>query len=356
MKILVTGACGFVGGSLIRAWIEGGGGHRIFGLDNFIRPGSERNRAELKNRGVRLFHGDIRMASDFETLPDVDWVVDAAANPSVLAGVDGKTSSRQLVEHNLAGTVNMLEFCKARKAGFILLSTSRVYSIPALSALPMRTERDAFRPAKTRRFPAGFSAAGVAEDFSTAPPLSLYGATKSASEALALEYGAAFGFPVWIDRCGVLSGAGQFGHAEQGIFSYWIHSWLEKRPLRYIGFGGKGRQVRDCLHPRDLAALLDKQMRFSRKGTERVFNVSGGAAGAMSLAQLSGWCRERFGPRDIGVDKAARPFDIPWLVLDSARARKTWKWEPAFGSRDILAEIADFAENNPRWLSACAPG
>ncbi|XGB41406.1 MAG: hypothetical protein LVS60_14050 [Nodosilinea sp. LVE1205-7] len=51
-----------------------------------------------------MWHGDLRQASDLETLPPVDWVIDAAANPSVLAGVDGKTSSLQLVQHNLLGT------------------------------------------------------------------------------------------------------------------------------------------------------------------------------------------------------------------------------------------------------------
>ena len=62
----------------------------------------------------------------------------------MLAGVDGKTSSRELVDHNLTGTVNMLEYCKAHKAGFILLSTSRVYSIAPLAALPVTVAHDAF--------------------------------------------------------------------------------------------------------------------------------------------------------------------------------------------------------------------
>ena len=53
----------------------------------------------------------------------------------MLAGVDGRTSSRQLIEHNLNGTVNLLEYCKRHRAGFILLSTSRVYSITALAGL-----------------------------------------------------------------------------------------------------------------------------------------------------------------------------------------------------------------------------
>ena len=72
----------------------------LLGIDNFCRPGSEQNRALLRSLEVSVVHGDVRAASDFESLQDVDWVVDAAANPSVLAGVDGRTSSRQLVEHN----------------------------------------------------------------------------------------------------------------------------------------------------------------------------------------------------------------------------------------------------------------
>jgi CDP-paratose 2-epimerase len=58
-----------------------------------------------------------------------------------------------------------------------------------------------------------------------------------------------------MNRCGVLAGAYQFGKADQGIFSYWIHSWARRRPLTYIGFDGMGHQVRDCLHPRDLVPL-----------------------------------------------------------------------------------------------------
>ena len=90
--------------------------------------------------------------------------------------------------------------------------------------------------------------------------MSLYGATKLASEQLALEYGGAYGFPVWINRCGVLAGAGQFGRPDQGIFTYWINSWLRRRALGYTGFGGQGYQVRDCLHPADLVPLLERQI------------------------------------------------------------------------------------------------
>ena len=244
MKILITGVCGFVGSTLAWALREVHPGWQLVGIDNFIRPGSETNRAPLTKLGVKVFRGDIRFARDLEKIPAVDWVIDAAANPSVLAGVDGQTSSRELIEHNLYGTVNLLEFCKAHRAGFILLSTSRVYSIPPLAALKVKSVNKAFRPV-LKKTVAGLSAAGLREDFSTAAPVSLYGATKLTSEALALEYGETFSFPVWINRCGVLAGAGQFGRADQGIFAYWLNAWLRQRPLKYIGFDGKGSQVRD---------------------------------------------------------------------------------------------------------------
>jgi len=356
MKILITGACGFVGSTLAHAFAQSGAPHTLFGLDNFIRPGSESNRAELKKLGVKLFHGDIRAASDLEAIPAVDFVVDAAANPSVLAGVDGKTSSRQLIEHNLLGTVNMLEFCKLHRAGFVLLSTSRVYSIPPLAALAVEPVDHAFQPAKNIALPAGLTSEGVDETFSTQAPVSLYGATKLTSEALALEYGETFNLPVFINRCGVLAGAGQFGRADQGIFAYWVNSYMRRRPLKYIGFGGQGHQVRDCLHPRDLVPLLEKQLAAPKLAVDdRLINCAGGAASARSLRQLSDWCASKFRPMDITVDTTPRPFDIPWMVLDSAKARCLWNWQPATTTDSTLTEIARHADANPAWLDLSAP-
>lgn len=356
MKLLISGICGFVGSTLAAGLREADSSLEICGFDNFIRPGSETNRLRLRELGIAVRHADVRSASDMAALPAADWVLDAAALPSVLAGVDGRSSSRQLVEHNLGGTINLLEYCRERRAGFLLLSTSRVYSIAALADVPLRISRGAFTPDAAQPLPAGLSAAGVSEAFSTAPPLSLYGSTKAASETLALEYGAAFGFPVWINRCGVLAGAGQFGQAEQGIFSFWIHAWAAKRPLRYIGFEGTGAQTRDALHPRDLLPLLRAQMAAGSPGDRpQIVNAAGGATNAMSLAQLSAWCAERFGRREVAADPQPRPFDVPWLVLDSTCAAQTWNWQPATPVAGLLEEIARHAEAHPEWLSLSEP-
>jgi CDP-paratose 2-epimerase len=354
MRILITGICGFVGSTLARELRAAG--HQVTGFDNFIRPGSETNRAPLEALGIKVLTADLRDTAAMAALPAADFVLDAAANPSVLAGVDGKTSSRELVDHNLTGTISILEYCKTHRAGFVLLSTSRVYSIPPLATLPTLVRDDALVPDTTKPLPAGLTAAGLAEDFSTQAPISLYGATKLASEAMALEYGETFGFPVFVNRCGVLAGAGQFGRADQGIFAYWINAWLRKRPLKYLGFGGLGHQVRDCLHPRDLLPVLEQQFAAPKLGVgERLANFSGGAVSAMSLKQLSDWCDARFGPHEVVQDGTPRPFDIGWMVLDHAKASAIWGWKPATPTRAILEEIAAHAERNPGWLELSAP-
>jgi CDP-paratose 2-epimerase len=354
MRILISGVCGFVGSTLAEALLDDDSANEIVGFDNFSRAGSHLNLEGLRKRGVKFRYADVRSPSDLDSLPEMEWIIDAAANPSVLAGVDGTTSSRQLVEHNLYGTVNLLELAKRFRAGFILISTSRVYSVKALSEIPVMAVDETFRPQSAAVLPTGASENGIAEDFPVQPPLSLYGASKLASECLALEYGEAFDFPVWINRCGVLAGAGQFGHAEQGIFSYWINAYLRRRPLRYIGFDGAGRQCRDCFHPRDLVSLLKKQFAAGRSAHPRIVNLGGGAQNAMSLAELSRWCAARFGEHEIASDPKPRPFDVPWLVMDSQLARKTWDWQPAIGLEEILKEIADHAEAQPDWLEISA--
>ena len=355
MKILIAGICGFVGSTIAQALVEDSTNYQIFGIDNFSRSGSWINKKRLTELGITIYHGDIRNPSDLETLPKLDWIIDAAANPSVLAGVDGRTSSFQLIQNNLYGTVNLLELCRRYDAGFTLISTSRVYSIPPLANLSIQESDRAFYPDPQQNFPQGISDRGVAENYSTQPPVSLYGSTKVASEHLALEYGATFDFPVWIDRCGVMAGKGQFGHPGQGIFAFWIHSFREKRNLKYIGFGGHGYQVRDCLHPRDLLVLMKQQ--FSEplaSDKPRIVNVSGGIENSMSLRQLSDWCETRFGKNEVIETDLSRPFDIPWIVLDNRLAEEIWQWQPQIKIANILQEIADFAEQNPSWLDISA--
>ena len=321
-------------------------------MDNLCRRGSESNLRNLYDLNIPFIQGDIRSASDLQNLPPVDWVIDCAANPSVLAGMDGQVSSRQLMEHNLLGTLNLLEYCKKLGAGLILLSTSRVYSARELANLPVKKSTDKLELDQDY-LGQGISPRGLTENFPTSAPISLYGASKLASETLILEYGEAFGFPTWINRCGVLAGAGQFGKADQGIFSYWIHSFREKNSLQYIGFGGSGLQVRDALHPKDLVPLLVRQMQNPDRDAPKIINLGGGIENSMSLKQLSSWCEEHLGPNEVLTSEEERPMDGPWIVMDSAKAKESWEWEPATSLEEILFEISVHAEKYPDWLKSC---
>ena len=350
MNLLITGVCGFVGSTLAETLLESTEGLNIVGVDNLMRAGSETNRLRLREMGVNFIHADIRCASDFDALPKVDWVIDAAANPSVLAGVGVDGTSRQLLEHNLSSLIHVLEYCKRHDAGLLLLSSSRVYSIPALAALRLRDNGQAFELDTSGPLPTGVCDCGIGPDFSTQAPVSLYGSTKLACEVLALEYGAAFGLPVWVNRCGVMAGPGQFGTPDQGIFAFWVNAHLRRRALKYVGFDGGGKQVRDALHPGDLARLLRRQMQIARQNGRRIYTVGGGPDNAMSLAQLNSWCNDRFGVHQPGSDVRPRRYDLPWIVMDNNEAARDFDWSPSISLSDILSQIATHATEHPDWL------
>jgi CDP-paratose 2-epimerase len=350
MRVLVTGICGFVGSQIALHLQEEFPDAVLFGADNLSRAGSETNRRVLEARGIKVHVSDVRLASSWAGLPDADWVVDAAANPSVLAGIDGKSSPRQLLETNLWGTIEALEYCRQRKAGFLLLSTSRVYSIEALAALPVREVNRCFNLDTGQLLPPGVTAEGINRDFTVAAPVSLYGCTKLASEQVAMEYAAAFQVPVWINRCGVLSGAGQFGTPDQGIFAFWINAHLRHRAMRYIGFNGQGWQSRDVLHAQDVGRLVALQIRAPHPTKPRLYTVGGGLERLMSLARLTSWCDARFSPWKVEADPRPRPYDIPWFVMDSSAVKADLQWEPTWSLEMILDQIAAHAERHPGWL------
>ncbi len=347
MKLLITGIAGFVGSRLAEFIKKSTRDVQIIGIDNLSRRGSETNLALLKSLGCTFVHGDIRVKDDVEDLPNVDWIIDCAANPSVLAGINGGTS--QLVQHNLSGTLNLLEKCRKSKCGFILLSTSRVYSINHLNSLPLRNTASRFELDLDKDFPPGFTGLGVTENFPTSAPVSIYGATKLASEVMAIEYAMAFDFPIWVNRCGVIAGPGQFGKIDQGIFSFWIYNWMLNKPLGFIGYGGEGKQVRDLMHPNDLGLLLLKQIKFGKNdGTKpNILNLGGGLEGSFSLRELNDYCKNRFNTdKLIGTEKSNRPFDLPYYVTDTNLAAETWNWRPTRTGIEILDEISNWAAEN----------
>src|SRR3954451_4071392 len=340
-RILVTGGAGFVGANLAIGLRERHPDWHVVALDNLKRRGSELNLPRLRAAGVEFRHGDVREASDLQAVPRIDAIVECSAEPSVLAGIDGATD--YLVGSNLIGAWHCLELARRDEAQVVFLSTSRVYPVGALSALayeatPTRFELSASQPV------VGASPEGIAEDFPMDGARTLYGATKLAGELLVEAYRAAFGLRTVVDRWGVIAGPWQMGKVDQGVFTYWLLAHRFGRPLRYLGFDGTGRQVRDLVHVEDVVDLLDDQLLRPDHWDGMVLNAGGGRACSLSLLEATALCRELTG-REVPVEAAAedRPGDVRVYISDCRRLIERSQWLPQHTARDILRDIAEWS-------------
>ena len=127
----------------------------------------------------------------------------------------------------------------------------------------------------------------INEEFSTDSPITFYGFTKLSSELLIKEYSFLYNLKYIINRCGVISGFGQFGRQDQGFLSMWLWRHLNNIKISYQGFGGYGNQVRDVLDIEDLCSLIKEQIKKINVINNDLFNVGGGYKNAISLKELT---------------------------------------------------------------------
>jgi len=336
MRVLVTGGAGFVGASVCLHLKREHPSWQVVAFDNLKRRGSELNLADLARWGVRFVHGDIRCREDLDAAGGFDVMVEASAEPSVLAGLD--TDPSYVIQNNLHGSIHCFNLCRAHRADLVFLSTSRVYPISGIEGAAIEEADTRFRFAE-RQHLKGVSARGLSEELETEGARSFYGATKLASEILIREYSAFYGLRAAITRFGVIAGPRQMGKADQGIATYWLaaHHW--QRPLRYIGFGGTGKQVRDFLHIDDATALIDRQVADIDTFNGKVYNAGGGIDNSASLRELTDHCRQVTGrTTDIGSEPATRPADLRIYVTDNTRITEETGWKPLRRLEDILAD------------------
>jgi CDP-paratose 2-epimerase len=350
--VLITGGSGFVGANLCVGLSARHPDWAITALDNLKRRGAELNLPRLREAGVRFVHGDVRSQADLLALDPVDAIVECSAEPSALAGVHD--SPDYLVQSNLAGAYHCLELARRDDAQVVFISTSRVYPYGALDALGHREEATRFElsPDGTP----GASERGIAEGFPLDGPRTLYGATKLAAELLVTEYAAVAGLPTIINRCGVIAGPWQMGKVDQGVFTYWLLAHQTGRPLRYIGYGGAGKQVRDLLHVEDLVELIDRQLSAPDHWRGQTVNVGGGREISLSLAETTALCRELTGREvPVGVADEDRPGDVRIYLTDASRLYGMTDWRPQRSAADTLADTAAWLrEHEALVLSALA--
>lgn len=347
MRIIITGGAGFIGSSIALFLKQQNADLDITCFDNLRRRGGELNLILLKNSKIDFVHGDVRLKEDLEQLDAFDLMIECSAEPSVLSGMTG--SPTYLVNTNLVGTINCLELCRNKEAKIIFLSTSRVYSIKHLNSLEIRESTTRFVANLNEKIP-GFSQFGVAEDFPVTGPRSIYGATKLASEIFIEEFSNAYGTRYIINRCGLIAGPGQYGTSDQGVITYWILSHHWKKPLNYIGFGGKGKQVRDVLHIEDLVKLINLQIKEFFRLESNTFNIGGGAH-SISLLELTKICEEivksRISPSSIAENRLA---DIPYYITDNRKIKNHIDWTPNKTVKDTVSDTYNWILDNEKLL------
>jgi UDP-glucose 4-epimerase len=209
MRVLVTGGAGFIGANLCRELAARPEIDRVVALDD-LSTGSAEN---LDGTGVELVRASILDADVLTRLVgDTDAVVHLAARPSVPRSLADPVASHDV---NATGTVRVLEACRRESVHLVAASSSSVYGdvphLPKHEDLPTR-------------------------------PLSPYGASKLATEAYTLAYGASFGLPVLAFRFFNVYGPLQpAGHAYAAVIPTFIDAALRREPLLIHGDGGQTR-------------------------------------------------------------------------------------------------------------------
>jgi CDP-paratose 2-epimerase len=304
--------------------------------------------AFLQSAGVEFIHGDIRNKEDLSFDGKIDFIIDAAAEPSILAGLE--ETPDYLINTNLNGTINLLSLAQKHDAKFIFLSTSRIYPIRDLERLNYRESDTRFELEELQSFQ-GCSSKGIAETFSLAGARSFYGTTKLASELILHEYEAFYGLNAVINRCGVIAGPRQMGKVDQGVVVLWMARHFWKKGLSYIGYGGSGKQVRDVMHILDLFDLIDYELSHFRDVAGKIYNVGGGHDVSFSLKELTERCVEITGNR-VPIEKVLtnRTGDIPIYITDHSLVTDETGWRPRRNLQIILADIYDWLKKDEKQL------
>lgn len=300
MKVVVTGAAGFIGSHLCEALVAAG--HEVVGIDCFTdyyaRADKEANLSvALALPAFSFVEADLRSDSLEPLLDGADAVVNEAATPGLVLSWDDFDRYQST---NLSAVKRLIDACLEVDVGhFVQASTSSVYGAEATG-------------------PEG----------STTLPVSPYGVTKLAAEHLLRAHSETFGLPLTILRYFSIYGPRQRPDMAYRIF---CERMLRGQPITVFGDGAQSRSntyVADCVAA-TIAAL-------ARPADGAIFNIGGGREITLieAISILSG---------HLGVEpeidyQEARRGDQRRTVADIERATRLLGWVPLVEPEEGLLE------------------
>jgi|SRR5690554_1483219 UDP-glucuronate 4-epimerase len=313
MKILVTGAAGFIGFHLSRQLL--GKGHEVTGVDSISGYYSTRlkqDRVELLSpyRMFSFSEMDVCNRSDIESLfasGNFDMVIHLAAQPGVRYSID---APHKYIESNIVGFLNVLEASRQNRVShFLYASSSSVYG---------------------NRVGGSFSEAG-----DTDHPESLYAATKKSNELIAYSYTRQFG----IQAIGLrfFSVYGPWGRPDMAYFSF------TKKILRgeLVPVFNNGEMVRDFTYIDDicngvvsLVETVDKLPQY------KVYNL--GNNKPLKISQLIEAIEEALGRKALIDLKPMQSGDVVFTCADIAESFKDFGYKPVTSIKEGVGKFVDW--------------
>jgi dTDP-glucose 4,6-dehydratase len=314
MRLLVTGAAGFIGSNYVRRRVEQQPGDHVVALDLLTYAGDPRN---LEGLDVRLVEGDI---ADLELVERVlaeekiEVVVNfAAESHNSLAVLDPGRFFRT----NVLGTQALLE--AARRQGverFHHISTCEVYGDLPLDSDEAFTEDSPYRP----RTP--------------------YNASKAGADLAVRAYAETFGLPVTITNCSNNYGPRQF---PEKVIPLFLTNALDDRALPLYA---STQNQREWLHVDDHCSAIDLVLDAGREG--ETYNVGSGVE--RSIEEIADLVLELTGkPASLKRIVPDRPGHDRRYLLDSSKLRSELGWEPATGFESGLRETVEWYAANRAW-------
>ena len=319
MRILVTGAAGFIGSNYVRHVLAQHPAAHVVALDKLTYAGNLENLAALEgDPRFRFVHADICDADAVgEALAGCDALVNFAAESHVDRSVMDPAA---FVRTNVEGIRVLLEAARTHGVQRIVqVSTDEVY---------------------------GHVPEGAAGEEAPLAPRNPYSASKAGGDLLALSYFTSFGLPVMVTRGANTIGPHQYPEKVVPVF---VTNAMDDEPLPIYG---EGKAVRNYIYVTDHCAGIDTVLHRGDPGT--VYNV--GVEFEVNTVTLATSILEVLEkPRSLMRLIEDRPGHDYRYSLDSSRL-EALGWQPQFAFRDALAETVKWYVDNEAWWRAIKSG